>query len=104
MERTIGLEISSLSLSDPSWEKDFSFSLFDYGGQKRFHITHDRFFEGSISIFVIVISLKDQERMRSEEEELERIEEEVLYWKKFIASSVSQGELLSFFFHSFCLE
>ena len=38
--RTVGVEISRMRLDDKE------FSVFDYGGQKEFHTTHDRFFEG----------------------------------------------------------
>ena len=54
--RTIGLEISYLSIGDSH------FSVFDYGGKKEFHTTHNRFFEGSTSIFLIVIGLVNGER------------------------------------------
>ena len=81
--------------------------MFDYGGQKEFHITHDRFFEGSKSIFLIVIGLLDRGGRLKEMKELQR---ELDYWKKFILSC-TEGEFfilfssfLSYFLCVFFLE
>ena len=80
--RTIGMELSSLRLGESQ------FSVFDYGGQKEFHTTHDRFFEGSSSVFAVVIGLVDLEGVAKP---MDQIEGEFGYWDKFIRSCVEGG-------------
>jgi len=93
--RTVGVEISRLELEERE------FSVFDYGGQKEFHTTHDRFFEGSASIFVIVVSLVEEilveresqnpKKFRNKEEY--EILEEIGYWDRFVNSCCEEGEI-----------
>jgi len=83
--RTVGVEISRLELEGRE------FSVFDYGGQKEFHTTHDRFFEGSASVFVIVVSLVDE---LGELRMVEEILEEIGYWNRFVNSCCEKGEIL----------
>jgi len=83
--RTVGVEISRLELEGRE------FSVFDYGGQKEFHTTHDRFFEGSASVFVIVVSLVDE---LGELRIVEEILEEIGYWNRFVNSCCEEGEIL----------
>jgi len=83
--RTVGVEISRLELGGRE------FSVFDYGGQKEFHTTHDRFFEGSASIFVIVVSLVDE---LGELRMVEDMKEETGYWDRFVNSCCEEGEIL----------
>jgi len=90
--RTVGVEISRLEL------KGREFSVFDYGGQKEFHTTHDRFFEGSASVFVIVVSLVDE---LGELRMLEEILEEIDYWNRFVNSCCEKGEILILILISF---
>jgi len=86
--RTVGVEISRLELEERE------FSVFDYGGQKEFHTTHDRFFEGSASVFVIVVSLVDE---LGELRMVEEILEEIDYWDRFVNSCCEEGEILILF-------
>ena len=65
--------------------------MFDYGGQKEFHTTHDRFFEGSASVFVIVVSLVDE---LGELRMVEEILEEIGYWNRFVNSCCEKGKIL----------
>jgi len=81
--RTVGVEISRLELGGRE------FSVFDYGGQKEFHTTHDRFFEGSASVFVIVVSLVDE---LGELRMVEDMKEEIDYWNRFVNSCCERGE------------
>jgi len=85
--RTVGMEISRLELEERE------FSVFDYGGQKEFHTTHDRFFEGSASVFVIVVSLVDEV---GELRMVEDMKEEIDYWNRFVNSCCEKGEILIF--------
>jgi len=88
--RTVGVEISRLELEERE------FSVFDYGGQKEFHTTHDRFFEGSASVFVIVVSLVDE---LGELRMVEEILEEIGYWNRFVNSCCEEGEILFIIFY-----
>jgi len=83
--RTVGVEISRLELGRRE------FSVFDYGGQKEFHTTHDRFFEGSASVFVIVVSLVDE--ILVELRMAEDMKEEISYWDRFVNSCCEEGEI-----------
>jgi len=83
-KRTVGVEISRLELEERE------FSVFDYGGQKEFHTTHDRFFEGSASVFVIVVSLVDE---LGELRMVEEMKEEIGYWNRFVNSCCDEGEI-----------
>jgi len=83
--RTVGVELSRLELEGRE------FSVFDYGGQKEFHTTHDRFFEGSASVFVIVVSLVDE---LGELRMVEDMKEEIDYWDRFVNSCCEEGENL----------
>ena len=86
--RTVGVEISRLELEGRE------FSVFDYGGQKEFQTTHDRFFEGSSSVFVIVVSLVNE---LGELKMVEEMKEEIGYWNRFVNSCCEWGEILIYF-------
>jgi len=94
--RTVGVEISRLEL------KGREFSVFDYGGQKEFHTTHDRFFEGSASVFVIVVSLVEEILVEGESQDPKQfrdkdeyeILEEISYWDRFVNSCCEKGNIL----------
>jgi len=75
--------------------------MFDYGGQKEFHTTHDRFFEGSASVFVIVVSLVEEIMVEGESQDPkqfsnkdeDKILEELQYWNRFVNSCCERGEI-----------
>jgi len=93
-KRTVGVTISPHATLGGRY-----FSIFDYGGQKEFHTTHDRFFEGPPSIFVIVVSLveeilierKSQNPKRFKRKELDDIRNEILYWNRFVNTCCEPG-------------
>ena len=59
-ERTRGIEITNIELNN------HEFTLWDYGGQEEFHISHDDFINSSqISLFLIVLNILKKIEMKN---------------------------------------
>jgi len=82
-QRTVGILFQKQKKIDKKY-----YTLFDYGGQKEFHITHDRFFKGHPSIFVIVVSLVDEKGNTLRFEDLQF---QILYWNRFVNTCCEEG-------------
>ncbi|KAF8409688.1 hypothetical protein HHK36_005767 [Tetracentron sinense] len=88
--RTVGIKIKTIK------DEDTKISIWNLAGQHEFYALHDLMFpgHGSASFFLIISSLFRKPNNR-EQKNSEEIEEDLLYWLRFIVSNSRRAGLQS---------
>jgi len=88
---TVGMEVSQVQFENMCWV------LYDYGGQKIYHVNHSTHLAAPNSIYIIVLAtfaFEDNTEKKTRECKPDEISQNYEYWLKFINSTASPASTI----------